>query len=290
MKRVTGICSTTISTPLTAMTIPKSAGVNPASPIAIGSPTAPCWKMSATRKHSPTTLMKRPSRSTVPSPTEASSCASFVVATGRDSGSLRKTTTAQTSVIPASHEEPGDVAELGDEAGAGGGDGEPEVDGPVVEGERADAVLGPHDVRHHRLHGRPRGVARHAHQEGDAGDGDRVVHEAEQRDGERGGRLGDEQRGPPSEPVGHDPAADRRDDPAEPVQRDDETGVRGGVAAVEGQVERHERGDEGPEPVDEGAGPQPPELAGQPGDGFAGGAFQSGDVTQVSPTDVSTDA
>lgn len=75
--------------------------------MATGSPTDPCWKISATRKDSTTTLMKRPSRSTVPRLTESSRSAfALTVSAGFDSGSLRKTRIAQAIVIPASIRNP----------------------------------------------------------------------------------------------------------------------------------------------------------------------------------------
>jgi hypothetical protein len=104
---------------------------------------------------------------------------------------------------PRLDQEPGEIADLGDEPGRHGGHGEAEVDGPVVEGEGADTVLGPDDVGHHRLHGGPGRVAGHADEERDSGDRDRVVHEPEERDGHGGRGLCDQQRRPPPQPVGH---------------------------------------------------------------------------------------
>ncbi len=110
MKRVTGIWRTTISTPLTAMAVPKSELDSPSVPIATGSPTYPCWKISATRNDSPTTPMKRPSRRTVVSRTSSLGRLPPTVFTtassGRDSGTFTKTRTAQTSVIRASPRKP----------------------------------------------------------------------------------------------------------------------------------------------------------------------------------------
>ena len=123
-------------------------------------------------------------------------------------------------------------------------------------------INGPDDVGHHRLHGGPGGATGRADQEGDGGDRDGVMHKAEQRDARSCGGLGDEKGGPTPEPVGHHPRAAGGDDPAESVKCDDETGVRGGVAAIEGEIQRHEGGDEGPEPVDQRADPQPPERSG----------------------------
>lgn len=57
MNRVTGIWSTTISTPLTKMAVPKSELDSPSFTMATGSPTYPCWKISDTRNDSPTTPM-----------------------------------------------------------------------------------------------------------------------------------------------------------------------------------------------------------------------------------------
>ena len=110
MKRPTGIWSATISTPLTAIAVPKSELESPSVPIATGSPTYPCWKISATTNDSPTTLMNRPSRSTVESRTSGSAGSVPPAAAGafcgRDSGTFRKTTTAQNSVIAASTMKP----------------------------------------------------------------------------------------------------------------------------------------------------------------------------------------
>lgn len=114
MNRVTGIWSTTMSTPLTAMAVPKSELLNPSVPMATGSPTYPCWKIRAMTKDSPTTPMNRPSRSTVPSRTSSLSGppgappapVRAVAFSGRDSGTFMKTTTAQNSVIRASPTKP----------------------------------------------------------------------------------------------------------------------------------------------------------------------------------------
>ncbi len=103
------------------------------------------------------------------------------------------------------------------------------------------------------------------------------MHEAEQRHGRGGRRLRDEERGAAADAVGQHARADRGGDAAEAVEGGDEAGVGRGVAAVEGQVQGHERRDERAEPVDQGAGPQPPELAGQAGDGLPGGASQGGE-------------
>lgn len=110
MKRVTGIWSTTISTPFTATAVPKSELENPSAPMATGSPTYPCWKIRAMTKESPTTLMNRPSRSTVESRTSPAPSSTARPDTtgfsGRDSGTFMKTTTAQNSVIAASPRNP----------------------------------------------------------------------------------------------------------------------------------------------------------------------------------------
>lgn len=77
--------------------------------MATGRPTEPCVKISEIRNDSPTTPMNRPSRSTVPSPIAGSSAAPADPLTGRsgrDSGSLTKTSTAQTSVSAASPRKP----------------------------------------------------------------------------------------------------------------------------------------------------------------------------------------
>ncbi len=73
--------------------------------MATGSPTDPCMKISAMRNDSPTTPMNRPSRSTVPRPTDSSGAAPSE-RTGRDSGIFTKTTTAQAMVITASSRNP----------------------------------------------------------------------------------------------------------------------------------------------------------------------------------------
>ncbi len=110
MKRVTGIWRTTISTPLTAMAVPKSELESPSAPMATGSATYPCMKISDTRNESPTTPMNRPSRRTVVSRTSSSGRfppTDFTTASsGRDSGTFTKTRTAQTSVIAASPRKP----------------------------------------------------------------------------------------------------------------------------------------------------------------------------------------
>ncbi len=105
MKRVTGIWSSTISAPLTAMTSPKSPLPNPSRPIDTGSDTYACWKRRARRRLSPTTVMKRPSRATVSIDTRAGASpvpAPASAIRGRDSGSLRYTTSAQTRTSAAS--------------------------------------------------------------------------------------------------------------------------------------------------------------------------------------------
>jgi hypothetical protein len=106
---VSGICSTTISAPFIAMAIPKSDGEKPCAPIATGSDTYACIKISATRKDSPTTPMNRRSRSTVPMLTAGSATvlpSATAAGSGRDSGSLRKTRTAQASVSAPSIRKP----------------------------------------------------------------------------------------------------------------------------------------------------------------------------------------
>lgn len=105
MKRVTGIWSSTISAPLTAMTSPKSPLPNPSRPIDTGSDTYACWKRSARRRFRPTTVMKRPSRATVSMDTGAGASRASAPGSatrGRDSGSLPNTTSAQTSTSVAS--------------------------------------------------------------------------------------------------------------------------------------------------------------------------------------------
>ncbi len=75
--------------------------------MASGSPNEPCVKISEIRNDSPTTPMKRPSRSTVPSPVSGSAEPfSAAACSGRDSGSFTYTSTAQTSVSAASPRNP----------------------------------------------------------------------------------------------------------------------------------------------------------------------------------------
>lgn len=161
--RVSGICTSTISSPLSPMIRPYWLAERPWRPMSTERVVEPCWVTVSNRNVSATNHMKRwPRRTTRGRPTPPSP--------GRSGGTGGP---PRALGLPARHglrhlgedhqraehrhervaEEEPEVALRGDETGRRRGDGKGDVDRPVVERERPHPVRGGHHVRHHRLHG-----------------------------------------------------------------------------------------------------------------------------------------
>lgn len=105
ISRVTGICSTTISRPLSPATRPYWVVLRPSRPITTASVLLPWFMITANRKVMDTSAMNRRSRKTVPRPTcgaPARESRPGSGAVGRDSRTLANTTRAQSAVVAAS--------------------------------------------------------------------------------------------------------------------------------------------------------------------------------------------